>query len=339
MTWLERLKRWLRGEPVPHALVIGAGVAGLTSALFLDTSGIRPSILEQRPERAKGPRSAILNGSTLEGYDSIGLMGIILRASNPYARRICNVGAGPLDPRLKPRVGSRILPHAQLVEILEEELDSRWIPVERGKRVISVNQSPSRAFAVLEGGARADATHIVAADGPGSVAGSAFGAPRAVQRVRGWNISGVSRSSHLPDSLARQIAPDVSLMASKEHLYFAAQMNDPTDENSIAWSLYLRSGENLATSAVTVADKREQIFHSVRALERLAPGVITMVRSSHSIDVRTVAAPGPTPVRGLGRILTSGSASHGGRELLPTAANTQYADSMRIPERIGVAGL
>jgi 2-polyprenyl-6-methoxyphenol hydroxylase-like FAD-dependent oxidoreductase len=337
MMWLEGLKRWMRGEVPPHALVIGAGVAGLTSALFLDACGARTSVFEKGSERRRGPRSVILSESALEGYDSIGLMSAILQASNPLARTILNVGGRPLDPRLKPRVGSRVLPHSQLLEILEDELESRWILVERGKRVISVNQSPSQAYATTDGGTRTAATHIIAADGSASVAHSAFTDPRAVQRVRGWSISGVSTRRHLPASLAARIDQGVSLMASQEHMHFIAQMDDPTDDEVIAWSLYLRSAQNVAASAVSSADRRSQLLNAVRALERLAPSVIGMVRASHGVAVRAVISPGRAPIGMHGRIATVGSARHGDLPLLSALSADRYAESMEITERLAVS--
>jgi FAD-dependent urate hydroxylase len=194
MTWLKRLEGWARGVRAPRALVIGAGVTGLTSAIFLDDAGFRTTILERETARRRLLTSTVLTPSVLEGYDSVGLMGEILGASNPFAREVLNISddRARLDPRLRAPAESRILPHAELLDILDRDAASRCIPVLRGRRVISVHQSPSHAYAVLADGRRATATYLVAADGGGSVPHAGIAVSSGSQHVRGWALSGVS---------------------------------------------------------------------------------------------------------------------------------------------------
>lgn len=334
MKWLDQLGNWARGAEPQHALVIGAGATGLTSAIFLDACGVRSKIIEQLSAPARSRRSSILTGATLEGYDSVGLMGEILRVSNPYARRIINVGQQRLDPRLKAPAGSRIMPHTELIEILEQEVERRWLPVLRGKKVISVNQSLPQAYAIIDNGGRMTATHIVAADGAGSVANGAINAPALPQRVRGWKISGATRIATLPAHLAREINTDVTLMASTQHMHFVAQMDDPSNDEQIAWSAYLRAEERVNFSAVTIADRQEQVVRAVRTLKRFAQDAVGLVQASHGLAVRAAIATGPAAARSLGRIVTVGSAFHGDAPFSPAASSNSYAEAMQVPARI-----
>lgn len=332
MGWLDRLDRCLRGAPSPRALVVGAGVAGLTSALLLDARGIRTSVLERLPTRRARTRSVVLSDAELSGYDSIGLMGMILRASSPFAHRVLDVGRGSPGRRPRIRAGARVLPHAELLEILEEEAESRWLPVERGKDVLSVGQTPAEAYAVVAGGRRETATYVVAADGAGSVAGSAFGAPRARRRVRSWSISGRSRVDLLAEALGEEVEPGAAVMASAEHMDFMAQRDDPADEDTVAWSIRLLSAEGIDLSAVTSEVKKDQIISSLRGLERLAPSVLPMVRGSHEVAV-VANADDPGRLRGAGRIVVTGSAHHGDHSS-PLAAPAPYLGSIQVPDRI-----
>lgn len=333
MGWLDRLDRWLRGAPSPRALVVGAGVAGLTSVLLLDARGIRSTVLERLPTSRARTRSVVLSDAELEGYDSIGLMGQILAASTPFALRILDVGRGGSGRRPRVRAGARVLPHVELLEILEEEAESRWLPVERGRNVLSVGQTHTEAYAVVAGGRRETATYVVAADGADSVASSAFGAPRARRRVRSWSISGRSRADLLSEALAEDVEPGAAVVASAEHMAFMAQRDDPADEETVAWSIRLLSAEGIDLSAVTAEVKKDQIISSLRGLERLAPNVLPMVRGSHEVAVVANAA-GPGLLSGAGRIVVTGSAQHGEHSSPLDAAPTPYLGSIQVPERI-----
>lgn len=338
MSWLNRLDRWMYGVTSPRALVVGAGVAGLTSALFLDHRGIRTSVLERLPMRRARTRSVVLSDAELEGYDSIGLMGQILAASTPFAQRVLDVGRESSGEWPRIRAGARVLPHVELLEILEEEAESRWLPVERGRNVLSVGQTRTEAYAVVAGGRRESATYVVAADGAGSVASSAFGAPRARRRVRSWSISGRSRVDLLSEALGEEVEPGAAVVASAEHMAFMAQRDDPADEDTVAWSIRLLSAEEVDLSAVTTEVKKDQIVSSLRGLERLAPSVLPMVRESHEVAVVPNAGD-PGRLRGAGRIVVTGSAHHGDHSSPLDAAPAPYLGSIQVPERIAALGI
>lgn len=293
MTWLDRVKQWIQGTGPVDALVIGAGATGLTSALFRATNGVRTRVLEQRQDRPSGVRSAVLTTSTLEEYDHVGLQGVLQRASHPFGVRVMDLGASdqPLEPRLGAGPGARILPYDELVTILEEECWHQEIPIFRGRQVLSVHPSPTEAYAVLTDGSRDRAPHLVLADGRTS----AILDRRPSASVAAWSIGGLTHRDALGARLAERLEFDVTAAASSIPLRFEAQADDPADDDRIAWYLRLVADQGVASTAVDIALKQEQVTRAVRTLQRVAPGAVEIVQAAHRIAVHPLldAPPGP----------------------------------------------
>lgn len=335
MEWLHRFEQWIRGVEPENALIIGASATGLTSALFLDAYGLRTKVLEQLPAPRRSPRSVVLSKCTLEAYDEIGLKGEILVASNPFARRLINVGSQHerVNPRLRNLVGARILPHAELMRILEGVGEYKQIRVARAKRVVAVSQAPFQAYAILAGGGREEAAYIIAGDGSNSVAHTAIDAVAAPRRVRGWNISGASEIADLPPRISSLLDHDSTLVASSPYMRFVGQPDDPTDPGRIAWSVWLGATERMVAADIRSAQRQEQVTRAARTLERFAPDAFDIVQASSRIAVRAALAPNQPLTRSLGRIVTVGNAFHGDRPFEPVASNNSLLEATQVALR------
>lgn len=337
MRWRDEIGQWLRGVTPESALVIGAGATGLTSAIFLDARGLRVKILEQRPTPLQSLRSTVLSARTLEAYDMVGLKSELLQASNPFAWRIINIGNRhePVDRRLRKLFEARILPHAELVRILEDEQRRQYIPVARGTGVISISQSPTQAHAILVGGGRESADYIVAADGSRTIARTAISVS-SPSRVLGWNIAGVSDRSDLSPRIAALFEHDATIVASSPHMRFVAQADDPTDDERIAWSMWLDAAEQLDETTIQVAHKQEQVRRAVFTLERFSRDALGIVHASHRLAVTAALDARSSPPRDLARIITVRNGTQHGRPIYPISSDESLLYATQIPELLGL---
>src|SRR5919202_1322647 len=64
-------------EPVHHqqtaVLIIGGGITGLSTALFLARQGVRPLLVERHPSTAIAPQARAFNPRSMEIYRAFGL--------------------------------------------------------------------------------------------------------------------------------------------------------------------------------------------------------------------------------------------------------------------------
>ncbi|MGY1439456.1 FAD-dependent monooxygenase [Streptomyces reniochalinae] len=160
-----------------HALIIGGGIAGATTALSLDKAGISSTVYEAYPVGADDAGAfLVLFHNGLEALRTIGAHQAVLGVSFP-AERVemmahtgdsmgerpvsgggAEGGAGVLGPRT--------LRRATLYRALHDEVARRGVSIEHGKRLVTAGTAPDgRVSAHFADGTRAEGDLLVGADG------------------------------------------------------------------------------------------------------------------------------------------------------------------------------
>lgn len=113
------------------AIVVGAGIAGLTAAVALDKAGWSVQVLEREAELRTSGTAVLLRKTTIEGLMSLGLGVKLAPWTIPLTElRIRNHSAAPITP-LRREVGSVLIDRSELVGILRDALPDRLVSMGR----------------------------------------------------------------------------------------------------------------------------------------------------------------------------------------------------------------
>jgi 2-polyprenyl-6-methoxyphenol hydroxylase-like FAD-dependent oxidoreductase len=160
---------------MPRALVIGGGVAGPATAMFLAADGWDVEIFEAtaKPDDYAG---AFLNVATngLTVLEALGLREQLLADAHPAPHMIMwsstgkQLGTVPNGPSGDPARGSGVVRRGWLHRVLREGSVNRGIPIRFGARLTEITAEPDVVHATFADGHKAWADILIGCDGIGS---------------------------------------------------------------------------------------------------------------------------------------------------------------------------
>ena len=161
---------------MPRALVIGGGVAGPATAMFLAADGWDVEIFEAaaKPDDYAG---AFLNVATngLAVLEALGLRDRLLSDAHPAPHMIMwsssgkQLGSVPNGPAGDPARGSAVVRRGWLHRVLREGIEDRGIPINFGARLTSIKAEPDAVQATFADGRSASGDILIGCDGIGSL--------------------------------------------------------------------------------------------------------------------------------------------------------------------------
>lgn len=127
-------------------LIVGAGPAGLTTALALTLRGVPVRIIERKEERDERSRAITLQPHTLELLGPLGVSERLIQAGHQvHSLHFCDRG----KRRLVLDLPLLTLPQVQTERILEERLGELGVEVERGCEMVELAQDETGVTAQL----------------------------------------------------------------------------------------------------------------------------------------------------------------------------------------------
>ena len=161
---------------MPKALIIGGGVAGPATALFLQQAGWDTEIFESRPEPA--PYGGLfLNVATngLAVLERLGLRERLVQDGHLCPRMVMVSGRGrqlgvvPNGPASDPARGSVVVRRAWLHEVLRDGVAEAGIPYTFDARLQRIEERDHGVVAHFADGTSASGDVLIGADGVGSI--------------------------------------------------------------------------------------------------------------------------------------------------------------------------
>ncbi len=163
-------------------IIVGAGPTGLMLATELRLAGVRPLVLERRPQLREIPKANGFSGQIVELLRCRGLMDRIETASIGPIHTAPRLPFGGVHLDLSHLPESPIwgvqLPQPRLERLLDERARELGADIRRGHDVVVVTQDEAAATADVRGPDglyRARARYLVGCDGPGSTVRDAAG--------------------------------------------------------------------------------------------------------------------------------------------------------------------
>jgi 2-polyprenyl-6-methoxyphenol hydroxylase-like FAD-dependent oxidoreductase len=153
----------------PLAVIVGAGVAGLATAWWLDRAGWRSLVVERAPELRENGYMLGLSGLGFETAQRMGLIERLEAASYRIDENVYRDSSGRELLRLRYRDFIRDLPYiairrTDLVRTLAESLPDR-AEIRFGETISGFEDKGDRVEVALAGGERVQAGLLIGADG------------------------------------------------------------------------------------------------------------------------------------------------------------------------------
>ncbi|WP_345681706.1 FAD-dependent oxidoreductase, partial [Streptosporangium roseum] len=154
---------------VKTALVIGGGIAGPVTALALRKAGIEATVYEAYAITADGVGGQLtIAPNGLAALDVVGAGDAVRAIGLPMNRTIMTDGKGKRMgefPGLTGLPPSRALWRPDLYRVLHDHALAQGVPIEYGKRLVGVEESPTGITARFADGTTATGDVLVGADG------------------------------------------------------------------------------------------------------------------------------------------------------------------------------
>lgn len=174
-------------EAETEVLIAGAGPTGLTLAVDLARRGISFRIVDGAPEPFQGSRGKGIQPRTLEIFDDLGVVDLILAQGAFYPKLRLHFGrfslrAGSLGTRHPateqvPYPNLWMVPQFKTEAILRERLAGLKREVEFGKALIAFSQNDRTVTASLSNGEVVSARFLIGCDGGRSTVRKTLGLP------------------------------------------------------------------------------------------------------------------------------------------------------------------
>jgi 2-polyprenyl-6-methoxyphenol hydroxylase-like FAD-dependent oxidoreductase len=154
---------------VRTALVIGGGIAGPAAAMALRKAGIEATVYEGYTSTADGVGVTLtIAPNGLDALEIIGAGEAVRAIGQPMTRTVMHDGYGEKIgefPGLEGLPPSLALWRDELCRVLHETAIAQGIPIEYGKRLVEVEETPDAVIARFEDGTTASADILIGADG------------------------------------------------------------------------------------------------------------------------------------------------------------------------------
>ncbi|WP_448005194.1 FAD-dependent oxidoreductase [Agromyces bauzanensis] len=160
---------------MPRALIVGSGVAGPATALFLQRAGWDVEIFEAAVE--PDPDAGLFLNVATNGLAVLGQLGLrerILAEGHRSPHLVMwsstgkRLGTVPNGPAHEPERGSVVVRRGILHRVLREAAHDAGIPITFGARLDRIEQADAAVRAIFADGRTTDGDVLVGADGVGS---------------------------------------------------------------------------------------------------------------------------------------------------------------------------
>jgi 2-polyprenyl-6-methoxyphenol hydroxylase-like FAD-dependent oxidoreductase len=320
-----------------RVLIIGAGIAGTTLALFLMRAGFAVALFEGAPAAGGGAALAIAaNG--LAVLDAAGVLDDLEPASTRTRDWAFEGQGGAMlacieDARRKSRLQTRMISRPMLQATMEEHLRAEGIAIRYGKRLMSVEDEPGGPVgACFEDGSFAEGDCLIGADGIGSRVRRSILPEAPLPAYTGFMAAVGFSPCPAGEVVTAGSQQRVHLIFGRECFFEYVNIVTPDGPRVVWWSTAetdLVSRQE--TASLTTEDLRARLLMLHRDWAEPVP---ELIRSAESILPLAIHDFPALPRWSVGRSLLIGDAAHAVGPHSGQASSMALEDAMMLGERM-----
>lgn len=313
-----------------RVLIVGGGIAGPVAAMALQRVGIEATIYEAYDRSAHGVGS-FMNVATngLDGLRTLGAHERVKAAGFPTSRMVMWSGAGkrlgevPNGTTLSDGTVSMTMDRADLYAALYDEVASRGIPTEYGRRLVDVEQGSDGVVAAFADGSEARGDLLIGADGLSSKARSLT-----VPEAPGPRYLGLVGTGGRAPDVGIEPSTDVFHMMFGKRAFFGYVARD---DGTVWWFANIpRAGEPSAVELAAVpAEERRRWLLDLFA-DDAGPAARIIRATDHDLEFLPMHELAPPETWHRGRIVLVGDAAHVTSPSLGQGASLAIEDALEL---------
>lgn len=234
-------------------IIVGGGIAGLATSLFLKKAGIKSEIYEQAPAFSKKGGSFVVHPNGMKVLKELNL-GEELKSNSHQITdfKFMNSEGVPLfdesDLGEFSDLGNEFelinISRYHLIRVLHEKAAKEGIEIKFGKKIMSIEQCPSHVTAFFEDGTQTTGDILIGADGVNSRTRSILFPNQLLNYAGKWAIWGVLSPERLKEN-RHYFDREASTIFLHDNFNFFVSKHHQTDEDRLSWTMIVNEKRKL----------------------------------------------------------------------------------------------
>ncbi|WP_338539725.1 FAD-dependent oxidoreductase [Paenibacillus tundrae] len=317
-------------------MIIGAGISGLTLAMFLKKAGMDCAVYENFPYKRVEGSSFRINKSGVHVMKELGIEDQAQQNSHSADRmRILTTDDMEIASinLMQDSVFSRrsiYMQRSDLVEILMRQAELDGVEIHYNKKLTHFTQDASNITAYFEDGHQETGTLLVGADGLHSTVRNQLFPSHVLSYAKSWGLYGLASFKDMNSDPIRHLMDGDELFYFTQNANFLVSKSNPTHELNLSWQA---SGYQ--------ERKRSKEEFEFRTLDEIKSDLIQeyggngalseIIRNSAHIIPKQIYSVDPIPSWSKGRAVVIGDAAH------TINPNTGYGCSVALEDAMYLA--
>ncbi|GIN09683.1 FAD-dependent oxidoreductase [Shouchella clausii] len=319
-----------------HVAIIGSGVAGVATALFLKKAGIESTIYESRSAEIETGVGFLLSPNGVKVLGEIGCKDEVI-ANSTIIKSICQINS---ENEVEAIINNYNEKHfnAPLINVMRsnilnpllKEAQRQGIEIKYSKKLISVKQLSNSIEAFFEDETSIKTDILIGADGTFSRTREAVASSAKLDYIGMWGLQGVS---YVEDF---EWDESSSYLYYDKNLFFIFGKAHPTNKLNILWQAFSMRPEKLPTKYFEKANKetiREFISKQMNDW-KVTKNLRRMIENTEMFFPRSIYEVNDLPMWSKGRVVLVGDAVHTANPFLGQGASFSLEDSMVLAKML-----
>jgi 2-polyprenyl-6-methoxyphenol hydroxylase-like FAD-dependent oxidoreductase len=319
-----------------NVIIIGSGIAGIATALFLRKAGIKSTVYEGRTGELEKGAGFLLTPNGVNVLAEIGCKDKVI-ANSTIIKSIYQLNSQNEIESITYNYNEKYykspminVMRSNIVKVLLEEAQRQGIEIMYDKKLISVHQSSKSVEAFFEDGTSVKGDIVVGADGTFSKTREAVASDAKLDYSGMWGLQGISYVDDFEwDESSGYLYYD-------ENLSFVFGKAHPKNKMNILWQAFSIAPEKLPTK-----DFEKASTHTIRELLnkmmkdwKVTNNLFKIVENTEQIFARSIHEVKNLPTWSKGRVVLVGDAVHTANPFVGQGASYSLEDAMVLAKNL-----
>ncbi|QOS79439.1 FAD-dependent monooxygenase [Paenibacillus sp. JNUCC31] len=319
-------------------IIIGAGISGLSLAIFLKKAGIDCAVYENYPYKRIEGSSFRINKSGVHVMKELGIEEQIKKSSHSADRmRLLttdNTEIASINLMQHSTFSKRsiYMQRSDLIEILMSQAKSSGVEIHYSKKLTSFSQDASSVTACFDDGHQEMGSLLVGADGLHSTVRNQMFPNHMLDYAKSWALYGIASSKDIDNEVVQNLMSGDELFYFTENANFLISKSHPTNELNLSWQ-----SSGYQERKIPKEEFEFKNLDEIKSdlLQRYGEhGALSeIIKKSFNIIPKQIYCVDPIPSWSKGRVVVIGDSAH------TINPNTGYGCSVALEDAMYLAKL